>query len=258
LVRRRGLRGFRAQSLVRLGQASSSGRLRVVSRRLGQVPAQGSAAAGRRDGEMWAAVLIPAGGVPGRASTKMGADPPALLGRGPLGQHRPRPDRDRLLGPGLDRARRLDTAPHPFPPGHHHQTAAHWVDPAPRPCGEHGAGLWVPQATQPTAVAVVWTASRHSSSTAPRTALPVPVRRSRPARSGVASVPRRRGLGCTRGGRRRWGRPTGGPLVIVDAAAARTVASTGRTGRGAGQGCSLPQVSAASRPAGISRGLAQP
>jgi hypothetical protein len=52
------------------------------------------------------------------------ADPPAGLGAGPLGQHRPRSNPSRPLGPGADPAGRLSTAPEPLAPGQHHWTAA--------------------------------------------------------------------------------------------------------------------------------------
>jgi hypothetical protein len=52
------------------------------------------------------------------------ADPPARLGAGPLGQHRPRPDGGRLLGPGPHRAGLLATAPEALAPGQHHRPAA--------------------------------------------------------------------------------------------------------------------------------------
>jgi hypothetical protein len=48
------------------------------------------------------------------------ADPPTRLGAGPLGQHRPRPDRRHPLGPGPHPAGRLTTAPDPLAPGQHH------------------------------------------------------------------------------------------------------------------------------------------
>jgi hypothetical protein len=57
------------------------------------------------------------------------ADPPARLGPGPLGQHRPSSDRDRLLGPGPGRTGRLHTPPHPLAPGQHHRAAADWQVP---------------------------------------------------------------------------------------------------------------------------------
>jgi hypothetical protein len=52
------------------------------------------------------------------------ADPPAGLGPGPLGQHRPRPDGGRLLGPGPHLAGRLTTAPEALAPPQHHRPAA--------------------------------------------------------------------------------------------------------------------------------------
>ena len=51
------------------------------------------------------------------------ADPPASLGAGPLGQHRPRTDRRRPLGPGPHLAGRLTTAPEALVPAQHHRTA---------------------------------------------------------------------------------------------------------------------------------------
>ena len=52
------------------------------------------------------------------------ADPPTRLGAGPFGQHRPRPDGGRLLGPGPDLAGRLPTAPEALAPPQHHRPAA--------------------------------------------------------------------------------------------------------------------------------------
>jgi hypothetical protein len=69
------------------------------------------------------------------------ADPPACLGPGPLGQHRPRPDRGRLLGPGLDRTGRLDTAPHPLAPGQHHRPPADRQVPHPHRAASMKSGL---------------------------------------------------------------------------------------------------------------------
>ena len=54
----------------------------------------------------------------------VGADPPAGLGPGPFGQHRPRTDRGRLFGPGPDPAGRLMTAPQARAPGQHDRAAA--------------------------------------------------------------------------------------------------------------------------------------
>jgi hypothetical protein len=54
----------------------------------------------------------------------VGADPPAGLGPGPLGQHRPRPDGGRLFGPGPDPTGRLPTAPQALAPGQHDRAAA--------------------------------------------------------------------------------------------------------------------------------------
>ena len=51
-------------------------------------------------------------------------DPPTRLGAGPFGQHRPRPDGGRLLGPGPDPAGRLPTAPEALAPPQHHRPAA--------------------------------------------------------------------------------------------------------------------------------------
>jgi hypothetical protein len=51
-------------------------------------------------------------------------DPPARLGAGPLGQHRPRADRRRPLGPGPHAAGELTTAPDPLAPPEHHRPAA--------------------------------------------------------------------------------------------------------------------------------------
>jgi hypothetical protein len=50
-------------------------------------------------------------------------DPPARLGPGPFGQHRPRADRDRLLGPGPHSAGRLPAAPQALAPAQHHRPA---------------------------------------------------------------------------------------------------------------------------------------
>jgi hypothetical protein len=52
------------------------------------------------------------------------ADPPAGLGAGPLGQHRPRTDRRRPLGPGPHLAGGLMTAPEALSPQQHHRAAA--------------------------------------------------------------------------------------------------------------------------------------
>jgi hypothetical protein len=49
------------------------------------------------------------------------ADPPAGLGPGPLGQHRPRVNRPRLLGPGPHSTGRLPTAPQALAPQQHHR-----------------------------------------------------------------------------------------------------------------------------------------
>jgi hypothetical protein len=51
------------------------------------------------------------------------ADPPARLGAGALGQHHPRTDRRRPLGPGAHAAGRLTTAPDALAPQDHHRTA---------------------------------------------------------------------------------------------------------------------------------------
>jgi hypothetical protein len=51
------------------------------------------------------------------------ADPPARLGAGPLGQHRPGADRRCPLGPGADPAGGLRTAPDPLAPGQHYRPA---------------------------------------------------------------------------------------------------------------------------------------
>jgi hypothetical protein len=69
--------------------------------------------------------------VPGDRGHRVGvlADPPARLGPGPAGQHRPRPDRGLLLGPGAHFAGRLTTAPDPLAPGQHHRPAADWQVP---------------------------------------------------------------------------------------------------------------------------------
>jgi hypothetical protein len=56
----------------------------------------------------------------------VGADPPAGLGAGPLGQHCPRTDRGRPLGPGPHLASRLTTTPEALAPGQHHRAAADW------------------------------------------------------------------------------------------------------------------------------------
>jgi hypothetical protein len=99
------------------------------------------------------------------------ADPPAGLRPGPLGQHRPRPDLDRLLGPGPDRTRWL----------HHRLHARRTVRVRDLPIGAR-----VPQAAQPTVVAVVWTPSRHSSS---MTAAAVTSNPSRPRRTDPDALP---------------------------------------------------------------------
>jgi hypothetical protein len=52
------------------------------------------------------------------------AHPPAGLGPGPLGQHRPGADRIYLLGPGPHPAGRLPAAPDPLGPQEHHRPAA--------------------------------------------------------------------------------------------------------------------------------------
>ena len=52
------------------------------------------------------------------------ADPPARLSAGPLGQHRPRADRRRPLGPGPYAAGQLTTAPEALAPQEHHRPAA--------------------------------------------------------------------------------------------------------------------------------------
>jgi hypothetical protein len=52
------------------------------------------------------------------------ADPPTRLGAGPLGQHRPRTDGGRSLGPGPHRAGLLPTAPDALAPGQHYRLAA--------------------------------------------------------------------------------------------------------------------------------------
>jgi hypothetical protein len=52
------------------------------------------------------------------------ADPPAGLGPGPFGQHRPRTDAGRLLGPGPDPTGRLPTAPEALAPPQHDRPAA--------------------------------------------------------------------------------------------------------------------------------------
>jgi hypothetical protein len=51
------------------------------------------------------------------------ADAPTGLGAGPLGQHRPRPDRGRLLGPGPRLAGQLMTAPEALAPQEHRRPA---------------------------------------------------------------------------------------------------------------------------------------
>jgi hypothetical protein len=81
--------------------------------------------------------------VAGDAAHRMGvlADPPTRLGPAPLGQHRPRPDGDRLLGPGLDRTRRLDTAPDPLAPGQHHRPSADRQVPHPDRAASVESGL---------------------------------------------------------------------------------------------------------------------
>jgi hypothetical protein len=70
------------------------------------------------------------------------ADPSAGLGPSSLGQHRPRPDRGRLFGPGPDPAGRLTTAPEAFAPPQHHRPAADRQIPHPDgatavECGPH-------------------------------------------------------------------------------------------------------------------------
>ena len=89
------------------------------------------------------------------------ADPTTGLSAGSLGQHRPGTDRGRPLGPGVHPAGWRTTAPDPLAPGQHtgrppteqvahpDRTAAVELGPYPRPL-------------HPTAVAAVWTASRHS------------------------------------------------------------------------------------------------
>jgi hypothetical protein len=52
------------------------------------------------------------------------ADPPAGLGPGALGQHRPRTDRGHPLSPGADPAGRLMTAPDALAPQEHDRSAA--------------------------------------------------------------------------------------------------------------------------------------
>jgi hypothetical protein len=91
------------------------------------------------------------------------ADPPARLGPGPLGQHRPRTESGRPLGPGPHFTGWLDTAPDPLAPGQGHRPATHRQVPHPHRAASMESGLG-PQTAQPTGVAVVWTASRHSSS----------------------------------------------------------------------------------------------
>jgi hypothetical protein len=63
--------------------------------------------------------------IPGDRGDRVGvlADPPARLGPGPLGQHRPSSDHGHLLGPGPDRTGRFPTTPHPFAPDQHHRAA---------------------------------------------------------------------------------------------------------------------------------------
>jgi hypothetical protein len=51
------------------------------------------------------------------------ADPPAGLGAGSFGQHRPRTDGGRPLGPGPHPAGRLTTAPQALAPPQHHRAA---------------------------------------------------------------------------------------------------------------------------------------
>jgi hypothetical protein len=81
--------------------------------------------------------------VAGDRSHRVGvlADPPARLGPGPLGQHRPRPDRDRLLGPGPHSAGWLNTAPDPLAPGQHHRAATDRQVPHPHRAASMESGL---------------------------------------------------------------------------------------------------------------------
>jgi hypothetical protein len=81
--------------------------------------------------------------VTGDRRDRMGvlADPPAGLGPGSLGQHRPRSDRDRLLGPGLDRTGGLDTAPDPLTQGQDHRPAADRQVPHPHRAASMESGL---------------------------------------------------------------------------------------------------------------------
>jgi hypothetical protein len=72
------------------------------------------------------------------------ADPPARLGAGPLGQHRPRTDRGHPLGPGPHAAGGLTTAPDALAPQEHHRPAAdrqvtHPDRPAAVQAGAHAA-----------------------------------------------------------------------------------------------------------------------
>jgi hypothetical protein len=102
--------------------------------------------------------------VPGDGGDRVGilADPSAGLGPGPLGQHRPRPDRGSLGRPPTGRSRTWTVR---------------------RACSR----AWVPQAAHPTVAAMVWTASRHSSSV---TSAAVTSKPSRP------SSPEAEALGC--------------------------------------------------------------
>jgi hypothetical protein len=74
------------------------------------------------------------------------AHPPAGLGAGPAGQHRPGTDRRRLLGPGPHPTGRLTTAPQALAPPQHHRPAterqvAHPDGPSAVELGPHPAAL---------------------------------------------------------------------------------------------------------------------
>jgi hypothetical protein len=89
------------------------------------------------------------------------ADPPTGLGAGSLGQHRPGTDRGRPLGPGADPACWLTTAPDPpLAPG-----STTGQPPLGRSRTRTVRRPWssarAPRPLKSTAVAVVWTASRH-------------------------------------------------------------------------------------------------
>jgi hypothetical protein len=76
------------------------------------------------------------------------ADPPARLGAGPLGQHRPGADGGHPLGPGPHPAGRLPTAPQALAPPQHDRPAADRQVPHPHQAAAVGSG---PHPTAPTA-----------------------------------------------------------------------------------------------------------